>query len=452
MQFNGRRPASSFDTTFEVLARDGGREIMLADSSLLPVRDDEGRVVLLLWEARDLTARKTIERVVAQAMREEAQRQRNAAEDASRSRDEFLVTLGHELRNPLLPILTALELLKVQSSQGSERARTVIERQVQHLVRLVDDLLDVSRIARGAVELRPEFIETAEIVARGVELATPLLEQRTHALTVNVPRHGLPLHGDPARLAQVVSNLLTNAIKYTPPGGTIDVRAEALGPEIVLCVRDSGIGIAPDVLPRVFDLFVQERHAGDRAQGGLGVGLTIVRDLVERHGGSVSAHSDGLGRGSEFFVRLPASMRSKSGTRRTYTHEKQNDTERAPAGTRRVLVVDDNEDSAETLAEALRLKGYDLRVAHEPARALAIAAEFMPDIAFLDLGLPAIDGYELAELLRRIPGLSSIALVAVTGSGQAADRERTRAAGFERHLVKPVDIDSAEAAVRVRSA
>jgi PAS domain S-box-containing protein len=433
----------------EVFARNGGREIMLADFSLLPVRDDEGRVVLLLWEARELTERKGLERVVAQAMRDEAHWQRNAAEDASRARDEFLVKLGHELRNPLAPILTALELLKVQDNQGSERARTVIERQVHHLVRLVDDLLDVTRIVRGAVELKPELVEMAEIVARGVEMASPLLEQRTQALSVNVPRSGLRLQGDPTRLAQVVSNLLTNSAKYTPSGGTIDVRAEALGREIVLSVRDSGIGIAPDVLPRVFDLFVQERHADKPAPGGLGIGLNIVRSLVERHGGSVSAHSDGPGRGSEFIVRLPA-VRSTSRPRHSY--EKQNDSEYPPSGAQRILVVDDNEEAAQTLAEALRLKGYDPRVARESAGALAIAAEFMPDIAFLELGLPDIDGYELAELLRRIPGLSSIALIAVTASGQSADRERTRAAGFAHHLVKPVDIDSAEVAVRPRSA
>ena len=432
----------------EVFAKDGGRALMLADFSLRPIRDDDGCVVLLLWEARDLSQRKVLERV-AQAMREEAQWQRNAMEAAARSRDEFLVRLGSELRNPLLPIMTALELLKIENTQGSERARTVIERQVHHLVRLADDLLDVSRVARGAVELRPELVEMAEIVAKGVEMASPLLEQRTQALTVNVPRVGLKLHGDPTRLAQVVSNLLTNSTKNTPPGGTIDVRAEALGREIVLSVRDSGIGIAPHVLPRVFDLFVEERQAGERAQG-LGIELNIVRNLVERHGGSVAAHSDGPGRGSEFIVRLPASVRSTSGTHPTYEHH--NDTQHPAAGVRRVLVVDDNEDAAQKLAEALRLRGYDARVANDPAAALATAAEFLPDIAFLELGMPTIDGYELAELLRRIPGLSSIALVAVTGSGQDADRERTRAAGFERHLVKPVDIDSAEAAVRLRSA
>jgi signal transduction histidine kinase len=216
--------------------------------------------------------------------------------------------LGHELRNPLSPILTALQLMKLRGSDGAERERTVIERQVNHLTRLVDDLLDVSRIARGRVELKEEVVEMAVVVAKAIEMASLLLEQRTQSLAVDVARHGLPVHGDPTRLSQVVSNLLTNAAKYTPPGGHITVRGEHDQRDVVLRVKDTGIGIAPNVLPRVFDLFVQERQALDRSQGGLGLGLTIVRNLVERHHGSVSAHSDGPGRGSEFVVRLPRAV------------------------------------------------------------------------------------------------------------------------------------------------
>ena len=243
--------------------------------------------------------------ILAQQARDQVDGLREAAESANRAKDEFLAMLGHELRNPLSPILTALQLMKLQGPEGSERARTIIERQVNHLIRLVDDLLDVSRIARGKVELRTELVEMAEIVTKAIEMASPLLEQRTHTLTVDVPRHGLLVDGDPIRLSQVVSNLLTNAAKYTPPGGHITVQAEPAEGEVVLRVRDTGVGIAPDLLPRVFDLFVQERQGIDRSQGGLGLGLTIVRNLIEGHGGSVQARSEGLGHGSEFIVRLP---------------------------------------------------------------------------------------------------------------------------------------------------
>ena len=224
--------------------------------------------------------------------------------------------LGHELRNPLSPILTALQLMKLRGEAGSERERTVIERQVNHLTRLVDDLLDVSRIARGKVELKTEIVEIAEVVAKAIEMASPLLEQRTHTLTVDVPRRGLLVDGDSTRLSQVVSNLLTNAAKYTPPGGAIRFAPARADDEVVLTVRDTGIGIAPEVLPHIFDLFVQERQALDRSQGGLGLGLTIVRNLIERHGGSVSARSDGPGKGSEFTVRLPPAARDVAACRR----------------------------------------------------------------------------------------------------------------------------------------
>lgn len=348
--------------------------------------------------------------------------------------------LGHELRNPLSPIVTALQLMKLQGPEGSERARIVIERQVNHLTRLVDDLLDVSRIARGKVELRTEV----------VEMASPLLEQRAHTLTVDMPRQGLRVDGDPMRLSQVVSNLLTNAAKYTPPGGQITVRAEPVDGEVELRVRDTGMGIAPDALPHVFDLFVQERQAIDRSQGGLGLGLTIVRNLVERHGGSVLARSEGLGHGSEFVVRLPRSAPSLDLA----------GLPAAPAGPEaaagrdgapRILVVDDNEDAAEMLSDALTRKGYETRVAYDAPTALRVAAAFAPDVAFLDIGLPVMDGYELATHLRKIPGLSGLRLIAVTGYGQESDYQKTREAGFHHHLVKPVDVAAIEAAVKAHN-
>ena len=372
---------------------------------------------------------------------------RTTAENANRAKDEFLAMLGHELRNPLSPILTALQLMKLRGEPGSERERTVIERQVNHLTRLVDDLLDVSRIARGRVELKTEIVEVAEVVAKAIEMASPLLEQRNHTLKVDVPRRGLRVDGDPTRLAQVISNLLTNAAKYTPPNGVVTVRAEQKADDVVLSVRDTGIGISAEVLPRIFDLFVQERQELDRSQGGLGIGLTIVRSLIERHGGSVSARSGGPGKGSEFIICLPLAGRADAGADALPAAAAA-----APgAGGVRILVVDDNQDSAEMLADALIGKGHETRVAHDAPAALRLAAEFSPDVAFLDLGLPVMDGYELAAHLRELPGLANLRLIALTGYGQESDRRRSSDAGFHGHLVKPVDIDAIEAAVNPAS-
>jgi signal transduction histidine kinase len=374
---------------------------------------------------------------------------RKAAENANRAKDEFLAMLGHELRNPLSPIVTALQLMKLQGPDESERARAVIERQVTHLTRLVDDLLDVSRIARGKVELKADLIEISEVVAKAIEMASPLLEQRNHTLAVEVPRRGLLVDADITRLSQVISNLLTNAAKYTPSGGHITIRGEAIDNDVILRVRDTGIGITPDVLPHIFDLFVQERQAIDRAQGGLGIGLTIVRNLVERHGGTIQVKSDGPGRGSEFTIRLP---------RATWAEQNESippalemDRLAGPkAGAPRVLIVDDNEDGAEMLSIVLSQKGYDTRVAYDAPGALKIAETFTPATAFIDIGLPVMDGYELAARLRAMPSLAGIRLIALTGYGQEADRRRGREAGFDEHLVKPVDIRAVEAAAAYR--
>ena len=261
-----------------------------------------------------------------------------------------------------------------------------------------------------------------------------------------MPRRGLRVSADPTRLSQVVSNLLTNAAKYTPPGGRITVRAERVDDDVVLRVQDTGIGIAPEMLPRIFDLFVQERQAIDRSPGGLGIGLTIVRNLVERHGGSVSARSGGPGRGSEFAVRVPAvNAHEHTESQGAATIAAEPIAQRIDAP--RILIVDDNADGAEMLAIALGGKGYDTRVAHDAPSALRMAAEFSPQVAFLDIGLPVMDGYELAAHLRNLPGLENLRLVAVTGYGQDSDRQKTREAGFDHHLVKPVDIDAVEAAV-----
>jgi PAS domain S-box-containing protein len=293
-------------------------DLRLTPVLLLSAKADEELMVKLLDDgAQDFVVKPFSEKdllvrvrnlILAQQAREQVNGLREAAESANRAKDEFLAMLGHELRNPLSPILTALQLMKLQGPEKSERSRAIIERQVNHLTRLVDDLLDVSRITRGKVELRTEVVEMAEVVAKAIEMASPLLEQRAQMLTVDVPGRGLCVNGDPMRLSQVISNLLMNAAKYTPPGGHITVRAEPVDDEVVLCVRDTGLGIAPEMLPRIFDLFVQERQGIDRPQGGLGLGLTIVRNLVEQHGGSVQARSEGLGRGSELVVRLPRSV------------------------------------------------------------------------------------------------------------------------------------------------
>jgi signal transduction histidine kinase/CheY-like chemotaxis protein len=365
-----------------------------------------------------------------------------AAEAANRAKDEFMAMLGHELRNPLSPILTALQLMKLRGDNSSLRERVVIERQVTHLTRLVDDLLDVSRIARGKVELKTALIELPEIVARAIEVASPLLEQRTQTLTIEAPKSGLLVDGDSARLTQIVSNLLTNASKYTAPGGHITVSVTSENGEAVVRVRDNGVGIAADVLPHVFDLFVQGGQAIDRAEGGLGLGLAIVRSLTERHGGSVSAHSDGPGKGSVFVVRLPIALTPPSTAHTVPCDEALAD---AAATGIKVLIVDDNVDAAEMLAHALGLNGHHTWIAHDGPDALRKAVAAQPAAAFLDIGLPVMDGYELATRLRETPGLERIRLVAVTGYGQESDRQRSAAAGFHHHLVKPVDLDDVNA-------
>lgn len=363
---------------------------------------------------------------------------RRDAEAANRAKDEFLAMLGHELRNPLSPIVTALELLKIQGDGAAAHAQGVIERQVRHMAHLIDDLLDVSRVTGGKLELRRSPVDMAEVVARAIEMASPLLEQQRHHLAVSVG-DDLVVLGDANRLAQVVSNLLTNAAKYTAPGGQVSLVVAREGDQIVLQVADTGIGIPKETLPAVFDLFVQEPQALDRAQGGLGLGLAIVRSLVELHGGSVTAHSGGRGCGSQFVVRLPATEQ-RPGDRPDVEPDAPPP---APSTERlRILVVDDNEDAADLLAEGLRTLGHAPAVAHDGPGAILLAHDFVPDVALLDIGLPAMDGYELARYLRGQRGWEGVTFVAITGYGQETDRQRSRQAGFDAHLVKPVDLST----------
>ncbi|HTV00668.1 MAG TPA: ATP-binding protein, partial [Luteitalea sp.] len=388
------------------------------------------------WESMERsrlarTLHEAVER--EQRARGEAEAQKRRAESANRAKDEFLAMLGHELRNPLSPIRTALQLMKLRGNEEVTRERAVIERQVEHLTRLVDDLLDVSRIARGKVDLRRESVEMADVVGQAVEQVSPLLEERGQHLTIDLPGERLDVVGDATRLSQVLSNLLTNAAKYTDPGGHVEIGAQRVDDEIVVRVTDTGVGIAPDILPRIFELFVQARQANDRAHGGLGLGLAIVKSLVERHGGTITAESAGPGRGSVFEVRLPTGSLPSNAT-------DANLADSIMPVPHRVLVVDDNEDGAAMLAAILTARGHVVAVAHDAPTALERAAEFRPDVALLDIGLPVMDGHELAVKIRQIPGLADVRLVALTGYGQPGDRARSRAAGFDAHLVKPVDL------------
>jgi PAS domain S-box-containing protein len=365
---------------------------------------------------------------------------RDSAEAASRAKDEFLAMLGHELRNPLAPILTALQLLKLRGIEAGEHERAIIERQVRHLVGLVDDLLDVSRITRGRVELRCDPVELADVVARAVEIASPLLEQQRHELTVEVPR-GLVVSGDSGRLAQVVANLLTNAAKYTDAGGVVTVRGSGQSGHVELTVSDTGIGIEAAMLPRVFELFAQEHQSLARSQGGLGLGLAIVRSLVELHGGTVSARSGGKGQGAEFSIRLPRVPASLVPAVADLAIAVESPAEVLSNGTR-VLVVDDNQDAARMLGTMLAAWGYDTHVVYDGPSAVTTALAVRPDIALVDIGLPVMDGYELARRLAGHAELGGMTLVAVTGYGQARDQCASKDAGFAAHLVKPVDLDA----------
>ena len=391
------------------------------------VRDDDGTLVGFAKVTRDLTERVRAEHERAQLL---------AAEQANRAKDEFLAMLGHELRNPLAPIVTALQLMKLRGESTPSKEHVIIERQVQHVVRLVDDLLDVSRITQGKIELKRETFELATVVAKAVEIASPLLEQRRHDLVVEVPRTGMMLHADAVRLAQVLANLLTNAAKYTDVEGRIEVRAWRDGHEVVVQVKDNGMGVKPELLPKLFDLFVQGPRSADRAEGGLGIGLTLVRSLVQMHGGTVVALSDGPGKGSAFVVRLPAAPPEVLAA---VEDEKAKQVAPAKSVTpRRVLVVDDNVDAASLLSELCETMGHDVKMAHDGPQALAALDGFSPDIAVLDIGLPVMDGYELAKRIREKLG-PSCRLVALTGYGQEHDRRRSAESGFAAHLVKPVD-------------
>ena len=376
------------------------------------------------------------------ALLAETGRRAEAMREADQRKDEFLATLAHELRNPLAPLRNAVEILRMARNDPamSQKALDMMDRQLRQMVRLVDDLLDVSRITTGKLGLRKSVLDLRSVVRDALETARPFVESRRHALDVDVPQEAVPVEGDATRLSQVISNLVHNAAKYTDPGGRVRVSLAREGREAVIRVRDTGIGLAGPALQTIFDMFVQVDHSLERAQAGLGVGLTLAKRLVTLHGGTITAQSEGAGRGSEFTVRLPLTDGAPVAAQASA------DTPMQPQK-RRILLADDNIDFAQSLAAVLSSLGHDVRVAHDGAEALAMAALFTPDIAFLDIGMPKVHGYEVARRLREQPETADCVLVAVTGWGQEDDKRRARDAGFDRHLTKPVNPSEIEAIV-----
>ena len=366
--------------------------------------------------------------------------ERREAEEAlradSRRKDEFLALLAHELRNPLAPIRHVLQIMRLSGGHGQllHSAFEIMERQIGHMVRMVDDLLDVSRISRGKIELRVEDIELASVIHQAVEAATPHIANMSHRLTVSLPAAPIYLSGDSTRLAQAISNLLNNASKFTDSGGSIHLSVERDAEQAVIRVKDSGIGISVEQLPLIFDMFTQLDGSLERSQAGLGIGLTVVKNLVELHDGTVEAHSAGVGQGCEFVVRLP--IRDE-----VIAEEKPKATLVDPQikSSRRILVVDDNQDSANSLATFLQLLGNETYTAFDGIEALEKAAALQPDVVLLDIGMPKLNGYEAARRIRAQPWGEHVVLVAVTGWGQDEDRLKAREAGFDCHMVKPID-------------
>ncbi|NOT24960.1 MAG: PAS domain S-box protein [Acidobacteria bacterium] len=405
------------------LTKDGRRiDVSLTVS---PLRDASGQIYGASKVARDITQRKQAEA---------------ALRDVDRRKDEFLAILAHELRNPLAPIRNSLHILRLTSQQDAvgQHVGDMMERQVNHMVRLVDDLLEVSRITSGKIELRRERLDLAGIVRSSVETSRPLIEAVGHQLSVTFTPEPLMVEGDPVRLAQVFANLLNNAAKYTDPGGHIWISTGRDGNWGAVSVRDTGAGISSEMLPRVFELFAQGEHLSERSQGGLGIGLTLVKSLLEMHGGSVEGFSEGLGRGSEFVVRLPLAAVHVVDVPRTCTRE-------VPAPNlqaRRVLVVDDNHDAAESMGMLLQILGAEVRVVYSGPEALESLSGYQPSAVLLDIGMPGMDGHEVARRIRQHPDFHDVTLIALSGWGQEEDRRRSKQAGFDYHLIKPADVNA----------
>ncbi len=410
---------------FEVDIPYQGSGVHYLHVTYVPERDAQGKIPGIVAVIMDISHRK---------------RGENELKQSNRRKDEFLAMLGHELRNPLAAIRTAAEIMgRLDLTDPQlDKARGIIERQVEHLTRLVDDLLDVSRITQGKITLQNETLELSPILLHAVETTRSLIDARAQSLVIDLPSQPVYVHGDAVRLAQVFGNVLNNAAKYTPERGSITISVGLDIRRVQIRVRDNGVGIAPELLPHVFDLFTQAERAEDRAHGGLGIGLTLVRRLVELQDGNVSAISDGQGKGSEFCIELrraeqPDALVPASTSDRV-----------ASNGPRKILVVDDNVDSAESVAMVLELDGHELRIAHDGEMALAIAKSFQPNIVLLDIGLPGLNGYQVAERLRASCDIQPAILIAVTGYGQTRDQLRAKESGFDYHLIKPVDLEVLE--------
>ena len=403
---------------------DGQRRTTLAYAN--PISDDGGKLIGAVNVLVDISDRKLAEEALKQA---------------DRSKNEFLATLAHELRNPLAPIRAAVKILQLKSkvTPESQSALEVIERQTRQMTRLIDDLLDIARITSNKLELRRERIEASEVFNTAVETSRPLIEQRGHKLIVKLPAEPIHIDGDMVRLAQVISNLLNNAAKYTERGGRIWLAAARRGEQAIIKVRDTGMGIPAEILPRIFEMFAQAERSTNGSPGGLGIGLTLVKRLVEMHGGTITAHSDGRGKGSEFIVRVPLTS-SQPPQPEVRTKGKQ-EVRTRNGGPVRILVVDDNHDSADSLGLLMKLLGNDVRIVHDGLAAVDVANEFEPRVVLLDIGLPNLNGYEAAQKIREQPWGNQAVLIAVTGWGEAVDRQRSKNAGFDHHLVKPVDPD-----------
>lgn len=410
-----------YEQEFRVVRPDGS--IRWIRDRVFPVRNESGVFYRAARISQDISPRKDAEQLLHQA---------------DHRKDEFLATLAHELRNPLGPMRSAVELLRMTEGDDTPElqvdAREILGRQIDHLVRLVDDLLDVARISQGKLTLKREFVELKAFVAAALETAQPFLESRRHALKLQLPEGEVWVYGDAMRLSQMISNLLHNAGKYTDRGGEVALRARVRGRRLHIAVEDNGIGISAQQLQRIFDLFMQAERCPDRAPEGLGVGLSLVKKLVELHGGRIDAFSAGPGRGSRFTLELPI----EPGRPAPAAHAAPR--EHAP-GELRILLVDDSIDAIKMLKLLLQTLGYEIETAHDGPAALKAALSFRPHVVLLDIGLPGMDGYEVARALRRVPELNRTLLVALTGYGQERDRERARAAGFAHHLIKPLNLE-----------
>jgi PAS domain S-box-containing protein len=421
------RARSVYEVEHRVRTRDGTYRHYLARA--VPLLDKAGNIREWIGTSSDITERRQAEEARELLHRE--------LRENDKRKDEFLAMLAHELRNPLAAMGNAVTLSSASGLQEHiDWSMQVINRQIKHLTRLIDDLLDVSRISRGKIELRRDVLDLTPVIDSAVETSKALVESRKHTLSVSLDRGNLWVNADPARLEQVVMNLLTNAAKYTDDGGDIWLTAGSEGQEVVITVRDSGVGIPPEKLPEMFILFVQGDRTLARSEGGLGIGLTLVKKLVEMHGGSVVGRSEGIGKGSEFIVRLPAAVRP------VWAKPLAMVSAESPKLAARILVVDDSVDTAEGMAVLLRLLGHEVRTAHDGLGAIAEAREFRPDFVLLDIGLPRMSGYEVAARLRQEDGCTGAVLIAVSGYGQDEDRRRSKEAGFDYHLVKPVDHDA----------